>query len=733
MQTAMKLPPHILPTLDEIASTPQTPKSYESAVGVYIPGAGNDVGIYVPKPGQRNKNNNLDRYKKREILPPPRLRHRERPRSRPRRPRKRPRHRNRKKQQRQEERLRIPFDPKRPLNLISSVGSKVNELRNRMRNRKRKQTANRRTKTSMTTPSAPSTLVVASSVRSEHPYKFTPPDFEAIFKEDFGGYAPPAKIDVYAPGREEPSAPEYGNNDIEEYDEYDGFEYDYSSDVNELPPPESENLPPLRHNNPRKPRPPHRRQPPPSRRKRKNFYSPPNNSNNNQGRTPPPSPYVPTFVKEFLAKAFLKNPASYLAHLHGKQQKKRRRGGGKSPRQRRQRPRVKSLISPDRIPPPPPSTTAVVTTLAGFNPSDRFPIEEPYFDFHLPTTTTTPPPPPRTIFPVPREHLLQAWHDPRQAATTTVRPTALSSSSVNYGQVTNNNNNISDDYDYYDYADESLFGTTPRFGQPTIRPDLDVISAPIRQPPTTRSPSRGRKKRRRNKLKSRRSTICICCDEASTPRHRKNHAYSRRQLHVPEMEDEAVQMRKLLTERALIEQELDCSQHEPIEVVLIFDSQKKQQQKKASSKNKGEFSLKDDVTKTTFTLTPTTENIAQGQQPQQQQQQNEELSTVYYDPTKLSFIFSTPSPLSRRYMELRDREAMRRLSDVELLKLDPLIKHDQDQDDDENGVPPAEEGQVYFPASSKLSPAVSRLPAAHSLREIVMTNLQDGGEKRRAK
>ena len=30
---------------------------------------------------------------------------------------------------------------------------------------------------------------------------------------------------------------------------------------------------------------------------------------------------------------------------------------------------------------------------------------------------------------------------------------------------------------------------------------------------------------------------------------------------------------------------------------------------------------------------------------------------VYYDPTKLKFSFSTPSPLSRKFLEMRDRTA----------------------------------------------------------------------------
>jgi hypothetical protein len=32
-------------------------------------------------------------------------------------------------------------------------------------------------------------------------------------------------------------------------------------------------------------------------------------------------------------------------------------------------------------------------------------------------------------------------------------------------------------------------------------------------------------------------------------------------------------MDRLLMERAMIERELDCTQHEPIEVVLMFDKQ----------------------------------------------------------------------------------------------------------------------------------------------------------------
>ena len=108
---------------------------------------------------------------------------------------------------------------------------------------------------------------------------------------------------------------------------------------------------------------------------------------------------------------------------------------------------------------------------------------------------------------------------------------------------------------------------------------------------------------------------------------------------------------KLLTERAMIEREIDCEEMDPIEVVLVFDSQKTGAREKSSEvgirrdKRKNAFS-RDSARPASVNLTPDAENAVTAGD-----------DAVYYDPTKLSFIFSTPSPLRRKYIELRDRRA----------------------------------------------------------------------------
>ena len=53
MQAAMRLPPHILPTLDELDGAVKRIKTKN--VGVYVPGKSKPVGIYVPKNQGLNK------------------------------------------------------------------------------------------------------------------------------------------------------------------------------------------------------------------------------------------------------------------------------------------------------------------------------------------------------------------------------------------------------------------------------------------------------------------------------------------------------------------------------------------------------------------------------------------------------------------------------------------------------------------------------------------------------
>ena len=50
MQSAMKLPSHILPTLDELdPKVSGLNKVRDDNVGVYVPGISLPVGVYVPK------------------------------------------------------------------------------------------------------------------------------------------------------------------------------------------------------------------------------------------------------------------------------------------------------------------------------------------------------------------------------------------------------------------------------------------------------------------------------------------------------------------------------------------------------------------------------------------------------------------------------------------------------------------------------------------------------------
>jgi hypothetical protein len=173
-------------------------------------------------------------------------------------------------------------------------------------------------------------------------------------------------------------------------------------------------------------------------------------------------------------------------------------------------------------------------------------------------------------------------------------------------------------------------------------------------------------------------TICICCENASV-RYHPNHAYKRRTLRIS---DES-QIHRLETERSIIEERLDCSKQDPIEVVLVFESKRTEPLRNRSP---------------TFTSTPanvrlTPDYFQDGLSAEQKHQltfrkttllprtrrrrphasapamvavatdvlknKNDEVADgVYYDPTKLTFIFSTPSPLRRKYIAMRDRMAV---------------------------------------------------------------------------
>ena len=63
MQAAMRLPPHILPTLDELDGKVKSLKNKN--VGVYVPGKSKPVGIYIPKNQGKKKKR---RKKKNPVL-----------------------------------------------------------------------------------------------------------------------------------------------------------------------------------------------------------------------------------------------------------------------------------------------------------------------------------------------------------------------------------------------------------------------------------------------------------------------------------------------------------------------------------------------------------------------------------------------------------------------------------------------------------------------------------------
>ena len=124
------------------------------------------------------------------------------------------------------------------------------------------------------------------------------------------------------------------------------------------------------------------------------------------------------------------------------------------------------------------------------------------------------------------------------------------------------------------------------------------------------------------------------------------------------------EMDRLLMERTLIERELDCSQHDPIEVVLIFDKSN------AAAPSSDKTRLQKKKRKRTRPRPPSSAYSpagggGQGKRPKrhkggkkQKKKQQVNSAEVYYDPTKLKFVFSTPSPLSRKFLEMRDRTAV---------------------------------------------------------------------------
>ena len=124
------------------------------------------------------------------------------------------------------------------------------------------------------------------------------------------------------------------------------------------------------------------------------------------------------------------------------------------------------------------------------------------------------------------------------------------------------------------------------------------------------------------------------------------------------------EMDRLLMERSLIERELDCSQHDPIEVVLIFDKSNTAAPSSDTTRLQKKKRKRTRPRPPSSAYSPAAGGGGQGKRPKrhkgkkQKKKQQVNSAEVYYDPTKLKFVFSTPSPLSRKFLEMRDRTAV---------------------------------------------------------------------------
>ncbi len=208
-----------------------------------MPGSSKDVGIYLPKK-KTYKQRQQDKFKRETNPSPINLETRDikkqllTPKALPRRGANKKRRRNKKKK------LSIPFDTKHPLDFASSLGSRISEVRRKLRSRIRggnggkfnkipDKSKRRKSKHFPRRRSRPSVLDTLSKT-TPPPYAFQEPDFSL----------PP----------------------LEEYLE---------------------------------------QQQQPSKRTRV-----------------PENPYVPNFLKELLAKAFLKNPEAYIDYLRRREERK---------------------------------------------------------------------------------------------------------------------------------------------------------------------------------------------------------------------------------------------------------------------------------------------------------------------------------------------------------------------------------------------------------------------------
>jgi len=267
MRTAMKLPPHILPTLEEIAPQAKARAEYSSARGVYVPSNAKEIGVYVPQAIEpqwafANSKQNSNESNKRHVsdeqeaeMSSSRL-HTYRPelyRAAASRRRFRPRARRRGTQKIS---AAHPFDTRRPLSLANSLRSRLTlkgfglgggdespsgDAKGRKRKRKGGQLGKRRRKRRRRFFS----VKKEEEKHGDHPYPFAKPAFDL------------------------PPLPEYKKTEVS--------------------------------------------------RERKSFQAFPQKIELTE--PPPDAPYVPKVVKELLAKMFLKDPSGYIEYLRLKERR----------------------------------------------------------------------------------------------------------------------------------------------------------------------------------------------------------------------------------------------------------------------------------------------------------------------------------------------------------------------------------------------------------------------------
>ena len=283
MKTAMKLPPHILPTLNELNATmprSSTPSSImdETTIGFYVPGKQTSVGVYMPKSYRDKRKRDAAVASSLKAPTGEDLPERER-RTRKQRPRRR------KKKNRIPE---IPFDPKHPMNILSSLGSRLHTMQ-QIRKRPsfmltpgplRKERERKRGRGRKNIRQPPPRLATQEPAvfrgEEDDPYSFQDPNFSfpASYKTQF------EEEELLARGEDqEEHRPLLSAAPSSKHRSHHGLG---SS----------------------RPRP---------RRKRKNQQVGPKGP-------PPPSKYVPNFVKVMLANAFLKNPNKYINKLKREEQ-----------------------------------------------------------------------------------------------------------------------------------------------------------------------------------------------------------------------------------------------------------------------------------------------------------------------------------------------------------------------------------------------------------------------------